>query len=137
MRRVLQRYATGDRAVLVSSHLLAEVEQTCTHAVVVHKGRVVASGRVDDIVGDTPTTVLDVSDLDLAQKTLDRLDGVLGYAVDGNRTLVVDLGEVARAEAVAALVQAGVGVDRVTPRRRLEDAFLALVGDSTAGSGDR
>jgi ABC-2 type transport system ATP-binding protein len=137
MRRVLQRYATGDRAVLVSSHLLAEVEQTCTHAVVVNKGRVVASGRVDEIVGDTPTTILDVSDLDLAQKTLDRLDGVSGYAVDGSRTLVVDLGEVARSEAVAALVRAGVGVDRVTPRRRLEDAFLALVGESTAGSGDR
>ena len=35
------------------------------------------------------------------------------------------------------LVRAGIGVDRVTPRRRLEDAFLALVGDSTRGSGDR
>ncbi|NUR73046.1 MAG: alpha/beta fold hydrolase [Hamadaea sp.] len=137
MRRVLQRYAVDGRAVLVSSHLLAEVEQTCTHAVVVHKGRVVASGRVDEIVGDTPTTQFEVTDLDLAQKVLDRVDGVAGYAVDGDRTLIADLGEVPRTEAVAALVRAGVGVDRVTPRRRLEDAFLALVGDSTAGSGDR
>jgi ABC-2 type transport system ATP-binding protein len=137
MRRVLQRYAVDGRAVLVSSHLLAEVEQTCTHAVVVHKGRVVASGRVDEIVGDTPTTIFEVNDLDLAQKVLDRVDRIAGYAVDGDRTLVVDLGDVARAEAVAALVRAGVGVDRVMPRRRLEDAFLALVGESTAGSGDR
>ncbi|MEV4413646.1 ATP-binding cassette domain-containing protein [Catellatospora sp. NPDC049609] len=137
MRRVLQRYASDGRAVLVSSHLLAEVEQTCTHAVVVHKGRVVASGRVDEIVGDSPTTLLDVTDIDLASKTLDRMDGVTGYAVDGERTLVVDLGGVSRTEAVSALVRAGVGIDRVTPRRRLEDAFLALVGDSTAGSGDR
>ncbi|NUT02746.1 MAG: alpha/beta fold hydrolase [Hamadaea sp.] len=137
MRRVLQRYAVDGRAVLVSSHLLAEVEQTCTHAVVVHKGRVVASGRVDEIVGDTPTTQFEVTDLDLAQKVLDRVDGIAGYAVDGERTLVADLGGVPRTEAVAALVRAGVGVDRVTPRRRLEDAFLALVGDSTAGSGDR
>ena len=60
-----------------------------------------------------------------------------GYAVDGPTTLVVDLGDVPRSEAVGALVRAGVGVDRVAPRRRLEDAFLALVGDSTAGSGDR
>jgi ABC-2 type transport system ATP-binding protein len=149
MRRVLQRYAVDGRAVLVSSHLLAEVEQTCTHAVVMHKGRVVASGRVDEIVGDTPTTLFEVTDLDLAQKVLDRLGhgpagsdgleagGIAGYAVDGERTLVVDLGDVARTEAVAALVRAGVGVDRVAPRRRLEDAFLALVGESTAGSGDR
>jgi ABC-2 type transport system ATP-binding protein len=137
MRRVLQRYASDGRAVLVSSHLLAEVEQTCTHAVVVHKGRVVASGRVDEIVGDSPTTLLDVTDIDLASKTLDRIDGVTGYAVDGERTLIVDLGDVSRTDAVSALVRAGVGIDRVTPRRRLEDAFLALVGDSTAGSGDR
>jgi ABC-2 type transport system ATP-binding protein len=121
----------------VSSHLLAEVEQTCTHAVVLHKGRVVASGRVGEIVGDSPTTTFEVTDLDLAQKAFDRLDGVSGYAVDGPTTLVVDLGDVPRSEAVGALVRAGVGVDRVAPRRRLEDAFLALVGDSTAGSGDR
>jgi ABC-2 type transport system ATP-binding protein len=81
--------------------------------------------------------LFEVSDLDLAQKVLDRVDGVAGYAVDGDRVLVADLGDVPRAEAVAALVRAGVGVDRVTPRRRLEDAFLALVGESTAGSGDR
>ena len=42
MRRVLRRYATDGRAVLVSSHLLAEVEQTCTHVVVMHKGGIVA-----------------------------------------------------------------------------------------------
>jgi ABC-2 type transport system ATP-binding protein len=42
-----------------------------------------------------------------------------------------------RSAAIAALVQAGVGIDRVAPRRRLEDAFLALVGTSTVGSGDR
>src|SRR4029450_9642228 len=66
MRRVLQRYATGGRAVLVSSHLLAEVEQTCTHVIVMHKGVVVASGQVQEIVGDTPTTVIEVSDVDLA-----------------------------------------------------------------------
>jgi ABC-2 type transport system ATP-binding protein len=135
MRRVLQRYATDGRAVLVSSHLLAEVEQTCTHVVVMHKGRVVASGTVEEIVGDTPTTIFDVSDVDLAQKALDKME--VSYATDNAGSLVVELGELSRAEAVAALVRAGVGIDRVTPRRRLEDAFLALVGTSTAGSGDR
>jgi ABC-2 type transport system ATP-binding protein len=35
----------------VSSHLLAEVEQTCTHVVVMHKGKLVAAGSVFDIAG--------------------------------------------------------------------------------------
>lgn len=51
MRRVLQRYATGGRSVLVSSHLLAEVEQTCTHVVVLSQGELVAVGSVAEIIG--------------------------------------------------------------------------------------
>ncbi|HEX5542888.1 MAG TPA: alpha/beta fold hydrolase [Micromonospora sp.] len=137
MRRVLKRYATGGRAVLVSSHLLAEVEQTCTHAVVVNKGRIVAAGPVGEIVGDSPTVQLDVSDPVAAQAVLDGLVGVRSLGGDGNGGLLVDLNGIARREVVAELVRAGVGVDRVVPRRRLEDAFLALVGEHTQGSGDR
>jgi ABC-2 type transport system ATP-binding protein len=138
MREVLRRYATGGRAVLVSSHLLAEVEQTCTHVVVVHKGEVVASGRVDEIVGDSPTVRFDVSDVDTARTVLTAIPGVRSVVTgDGGEGLVVDLDGTGRAEAVAALVNAGVGVDRVAPRRRLEDAFLSLVGGDTKASGER
>ncbi|GLZ77065.1 ABC transporter ATP-binding protein [Actinorhabdospora filicis] len=51
MRRVLHEYARDGRAVLVSSHLLAEVEQTCTHVVVMSRGRVVGAGEVADVIG--------------------------------------------------------------------------------------
>ncbi|MBA9001385.1 alpha/beta fold hydrolase [Thermomonospora cellulosilytica] len=51
MREVLVRYAATGRTVIVSSHLLAEVEQTCTHAVVMSRGRRVAAGPVAEIVG--------------------------------------------------------------------------------------
>ncbi|MBF9129121.1 alpha/beta fold hydrolase [Plantactinospora sp. S1510] len=136
MRRVLRRYATDGRAVLVSSHLLAEVEQTCTHAVVVHRGTIVASGRVDEIVGESPSTQFDVSDDAAARAVLDRLEGVR-VLPDSGGGLVVDTNGTARSEVVAELVRAGVGVDRVVPRRRLEDAFLALVGENSRGSGDR
>ena len=136
MRRVLQRYATDGRAVLVSSHLLAEVEQTCTHAVVMNKGRIVAAGPVDEIVGDSPSVHLEVSDVPAASRVLSAL-GVRSVVPDGSRGLIVDMNGTPRAEVVASLVRAGVDVDRVVPRRRLEDAFLALVGDNSRGSGDR
>jgi ABC-2 type transport system ATP-binding protein len=136
MRRVLQRYATDGRAVLVSSHLLAEVEQTCTHAVVVNKGRIVASGQVEDIVGDSPSVQLDVSDVPAARRILEDL-GVRSVTEEGASGLIVDMNGTARSELVASLVTAGIGVDRLVPRRRLEDAFLALVGDNSRGSGDR
>ncbi len=136
MRRVLRRYATGGRAVLVSSHLLAEVEQTCTHAVVVTKGQIVASGPVEEIIGESPSVLLEVTDPVAAREVLDRLAGV-SVLPDGDGQLVVDTNGTARSEVVAELVRAGIGVDRVVPRRRLEDAFLALVGENSRGSGDR
>ncbi|MDA0634950.1 CocE/NonD family hydrolase [Nonomuraea sp. MCN248] len=46
MREVLKRYARDGRTVIVSSHLLAEVEQTCTHVVVMHRGKLVTTGPV-------------------------------------------------------------------------------------------
>ncbi|GII83606.1 hypothetical protein Ssi03_15960 [Sphaerisporangium siamense] len=55
MRRVLIRYAAHGRTVIVSSHLLAEVEQTCDHVVVMHRGRLVTAGPVGDLLGDAPT----------------------------------------------------------------------------------
>ena len=51
MREVLHRYAASGRTVVISSHLLAEVEQTCRHVVVMHKGRLVAVGSVAEIAG--------------------------------------------------------------------------------------
>ena len=52
MREVLQSYARTGRTVVISSHLLAEVEQTCTHVVVMHKGALIAAGSVHDIAGN-------------------------------------------------------------------------------------
>jgi len=46
MREVMQRYAADGRTVIVSSHLLSEVEQTCSHVVVMDRGRLVATGEV-------------------------------------------------------------------------------------------
>ncbi|WP_061291785.1 alpha/beta fold hydrolase [Herbidospora cretacea] len=50
MRRVLRAYATKGRTVIVSSHLLGEVEQTCSHAVVMHRGRLVSAGPVTELL---------------------------------------------------------------------------------------
>jgi ABC-2 type transport system ATP-binding protein len=50
MRQVVKDYATDGRTVIVSSHLLSEVEQTCSHVVVMHRGRVIAEGTVTDLL---------------------------------------------------------------------------------------
>lgn len=53
MREVLKNYAKTGRTVIVSSHLLSEVEQTCTHVVLMHRGRLIAFGTMKKILSKT------------------------------------------------------------------------------------
>jgi ABC-2 type transport system ATP-binding protein len=66
MREVMIRYAEAGRTVIVSSHLLAEVEQSCTHLVVMDRGRLVQAGPVAEIIGSGDTLLVglagDISD---------------------------------------------------------------------------
>ncbi|WP_214367982.1 alpha/beta fold hydrolase [Pseudonocardia sp. H11422] len=131
MREVLRRYAADGRTVLVSSHLLAEVEQTCTHVVVMHHGKVVADGTVEDIIAGGGAASFGVDAPERAAEVLAALDGVREVAVDG-ALVHAELNGTPRASAVQALVSAGVAVQSAGPRRRLEDAFLQLVGEDLA-----
>jgi len=130
MREVLKRYAATGRTVLVSSHLLAEVEQTSTHVVVMHRGGKVADGAVGEIVAAGGEASFVVDKPDDAAAALRAVDGVSEIETDG-RTVHVNLNGLARSDAVAALVGAGVAVEQAGPRRRLEDAFLQLVGEGS------
>jgi ABC-2 type transport system ATP-binding protein len=129
MRDVLRNYAAGGRTVLVSSHQLTEVEQTCTHVVVMHQGRLVAAGEVREIVGGGGETLFRVDDTERAIDVLRALPDLASVDIgvqDGQ--VHARLNGVPRSAAVDALVKAGVAVDQVGPRGRLEDAFLQLVG---------
>ncbi len=138
MREVLRAYAASGRTVLVSSHMLSEVEQTCTHVVVVHQGRTIASGTVAQMVAASGDMVFSVDLEDRAVEILRRLPGVGEVARDdpdgagrsgaGSGLVRVDLGAGSAADAVAALVNGGVAVATAAPRNRLEDVFLELVG---------
>ena len=129
MREVLARYAATGRTVVVSSHLLSEVEQTCTHVVVMHQGRLVAQGPVAELVGAATLLVVDVDDPARAAQVVADVPGAQDVEVTPTG-LTLSLIGTPRAELVRALVAGGVGVDRVSPQRGLEQAFLALVGES-------
>jgi ABC-2 type transport system ATP-binding protein len=140
MREVLRAYAASGRTVLVSSHMLSEVEQTCSHVVVVHQGRTIAAGTVTEMVAASGDMVFSVDSECRAIDVLQALPGVGDIAVDdpdgppgggpGPGLVRADLGTCSAAQAVSALVTAGVGVTSAAPRNRLEDVFLELVGAS-------
>ena len=85
MREVLRSYAATGRTVVISSHLLAEVEQTCSHVVMMHKGRLVAVGSVAEIAG-AGATQLAVADPEAAREIL-AAAGVDSRTVPARRSL--------------------------------------------------
>jgi ABC-2 type transport system ATP-binding protein len=129
MREVLARYAATGRTVVVSSHLLAEVEQSCSHVVVMAAGRLVAQGPVDELVGNGASVVVEVDDAQRAAEVAQEVEGVREVRVEAG-ALIVHASPEARAELVRRLVLADLRVSRIAPQRGLEETFLALVGEA-------
>jgi ABC-2 type transport system ATP-binding protein len=102
------------------------VEQICTHAVVMDKGKLVAAGSVEDLIGSAGSVYLEVDDVGAARRVLETLPAVRRID-DEAPGIAVTIDGARRSELVAALVHAGIAVETVTVRRRLEDAFLGLV----------
>ena len=132
MREVMIRYAAAGRTVIVSSHLLAEVEQSCTHLVVMDRGRLVQAGPVAEIIGSGDTLLVGTQtpvDEPVVEK-IAALPGVVSAVPTDDGVLVrLDADGSAR-RLVVELVRLEVPVQAVGPHRRLEDAFLTLIGGS-------
>lgn len=130
MREVLIRYAAAGRTVIVSSHLLSEVEQSCTHLVVMDRGRLVRSGPVAEITGSGDTVLVGAAEPvgDAVVEKVAALPGVVS-AVRAEGGLLVQLGGgLTITGLLTELLRLEVAVDRIGPHRRLEDAFLTLIG---------
>ncbi|WP_189705588.1 CocE/NonD family hydrolase [Streptomyces anandii] len=132
MREVMIRYAAAGRTVIVSSHLLAEVEQTCTHLVVMDRGRLVQAGPVGEITGSGDTLLVGTT-TPVEEPVVEKVAALPGVA-SALRTddgLLVRLESGGTAEGlIVELVRLEVPVASVGPHRRLEDAFLTLIGGS-------
>ncbi|MCX4980984.1 CocE/NonD family hydrolase [Streptomyces sp. NBC_00572] len=133
MREVMIRYAAGGRTVIVSSHLLAEVEQSCTHLVVMDRGQLVQAGPVAEITGsgDTLLVTLGAPVPDALVEKIDALSGV-STATRTEGGILVRLDGLDPTALIGELVGLDVPLTGVGPHRRLEDAFLTLIGGGAA-----
>jgi len=128
VRNLITQLGQGDRTVLVSSHLLGEVEQMCTRIGVIRKGKLVAEGTIDELRGN--------SKLLIRAKPTDQAMAVLAAECGADKVKVTDDGafslsvEPARAaELNRRLVQAGIDVTELRESERsLEDVFMELTG---------
>ncbi|WP_406508570.1 alpha/beta fold hydrolase [Streptomyces sp. NBC_00212] len=131
MRDVMIRYAEGGRTVIVSSHLLSEVEQSCTHLVVMDRGRLVQAGPVAEITGASDTLLVTTAE-PVAEAVVDKVAALpgIGSALRTDEGLLIRLEGATTTELIAELLRLDVQLTGVGPHRRLEDAFLTLIGGS-------
>jgi ABC-2 type transport system ATP-binding protein len=125
VRGIIRAAAARGAAVFLNSHLLSEVEQVCDRVAIIDHGRVVASGALDDVLGQSETQIR-VSGL--------KPDDLAAVAFFGAPTLANDLLSIRPMpenrvhELVALLVKMGVQVHEVhSGRGSLEQRFLELI----------
>jgi ABC-2 type transport system ATP-binding protein len=125
IRRIIAELHAAGTTVLVSSHLLAEIEATCTHVAVLHRGSLVAQGELATMLeSGAPHLLVSTSDVSGAVGTLHD-KGV--PAREENGAVRVDLSDVDSAEVIAMLVHSGVPVHEARRARTgLEDLFARL-----------
>jgi ABC-2 type transport system ATP-binding protein len=128
MRSLIRRLGSDERTVLLSSHMLGEVQQVSDRVGVISHGVLIAEGSVDELLGQGSVLVR-AEPLAQARESLTRLLGNGRVeVVDGTLRLASDPADVPRI--IRELVFAGVAVSEVRPMERtLEDVFLELTGE--------
>jgi len=136
IRELIRRIRTEEgTTVLLSSHLLAEMERICDRVAIISKGRILREGPLDEVIGrEHERLALETAPGD-DQRAAALLRERFGIEVEHPRRGWIEFERAGRdpAELNRALVEAGIGVASFTPQRRtLEQAFVELTGASAA-----
>jgi len=127
VRAIIRRARDAGSTIFLNSHLLTEVERVCDRVAIVDRGRVLADGRLDDLLGARAVRIRATDLTPAAMTTLGRF-GRVAAGDDGWLTISgIDAATIP--DAVAAIVASGGRVHAVDPgRATLEDRYLELIG---------
>ncbi len=134
MRGLIKRLADQGMTILLSSHLLAEVEELCTRVAIIRSGRIVYEGALADLhASAAPRYRLRTTDRERAHAVCARSTGVRDLATDGEE-LVFTADEQTVVQLSRALVESGLGIAALVPETAtLESLFFELTEGAQAG----
>ncbi|MET7332234.1 ATP-binding cassette domain-containing protein [Nonomuraea sp. NPDC005650] len=126
LRHFVRELAADGRTVLISSHVLGEIEHMADHVVVIRDGRLVTTGPIAGLYG-TPTVLVRSPQAELlAARLLER-----GIRAEHPQPDLLRIHGLSTAEVATAAASHGVALHEITPERpTLEQAFLHLTGGS-------
>jgi len=132
IRTLLRRLGSGNRTVILSSHLMSEIEQTCDRVGILRHGSMIREGTVNEVRG-TSSLLIRATPQDLARRTLEILigDATAVSIRDGALRADVDPGEAGTIN--RTLVEAGVTVTELRlDEQSLEEVFLKITEEEAA-----
>ena len=150
--RDLIKDLAGEHTIILSTHILPEVEQTCEQVIIINKGRVVATDSVANLQSrarNAETTIIEVApragtlETAVVQEKLERVDGIVRVTVKEQRgggsvfEAESRKGELVRGDLARAVIEAGWDLNELRPASMsLEEIFLELTGaDAAARDG--
>lgn len=130
IRELLRRLAAEQNmAVFISSHLLAEIELTCDRVAIIHKGKILQTGGVRELISSQKVMEFRVGEPERAASIL-RGRGV--EVTESNGALLAPIGETEAPPLIAALTEANVAILQARQRvHTLEEMFLDVTGGET------
>jgi ABC-2 type transport system ATP-binding protein len=131
MRDLMKRLKAAGHTVMISSHVLHEIEQICDRVVILNHGRIVVQGRVDELLHDHDKLEIQIDRVREAAWILDKVPWVTDVELEGGRLVVTAPPERA-AEVNALLAERGLFASLLRPREEsLEQYFLEVTeGDA-------
>ena len=126
-RGFVRSFVDEGRTIVLSSHLLDEVEKTCDHVAIVDGGTIVAQGSIAELRGDGHVVFVEADDLERARRVIAESTAVDRVVDDGNALAVSVIDIAVIPELNRRLVEAGVAVNRLEPQQAsLEQRFLEI-----------
>lgn len=136
IRQLIRGLAERGKTIFLSSHLLWEVERTCTHVAIIRSGRIMTTGAVQDIVaGDTRVEVKS-DDLEMLLAVMAGYPGASDVRVEGDAVVArLAAGDVGSLN--GHLASCGVHPSHLAAKERsLEDFFMQVTSDGAAEAGE-
>ena len=128
-RELIRTMNKQGKTIFLSSHLLHEVEQVCTHVALIDKGRILASGSVKELLCNRKSIRLTVSNVEKAVVILQNTDWVKSVKKEGD-SIVVEAPENKTADINELLTGNGIHVFEIQKyESSLEDFFLKTIGE--------
>jgi ABC-type multidrug transport system ATPase subunit len=123
---ILKLSAEMGKTVVVSSHLLSEIELIANRMIVIHKGKKIVEGFVKDLLDPSKTLVeIETTDNEFAKSVL-KNSAFAPMVVDNNEKLHLTINKTEISSLIKIMVESNVQIIAVTPRHSLEDYFLNL-----------